>query len=174
MPRLHQLKPDQLCARIDTAKADAERARRLGDLKAEQRYLSKAARLGRVLAEVRTGDLFGADPAAEATPEQTESEAEAEPEPADVPRVESGASDTRLEAMLSTHKWATGMRKLVLNYLLNHGPHTPDEVSRALNKSPFAIRPRFSELHTIGAIVETGETRNTVGSGKRQKVWRAL
>ena len=56
--RLSTLKPDELERRIDAAHEKSAECRRLHDFKGEERWRNKARKLGAVLAEVRTGDLF--------------------------------------------------------------------------------------------------------------------
>ena len=48
---------------------------------------------------------------------------------------------------------------------------TADECAEVMEKSPFSIRPRVTELARIGAI-EDSETRRTNLSGKTAIVWR--
>lgn len=50
---------------------------------------------------------------------------------------------------------------------------TADETAVALSLSPFAVRPRFSELFQAGAIEKTGERRRNPTSTLRATVWRA-
>ncbi len=48
---------------------------------------------------------------------------------------------------------------------------TTDEAAEFLHKSVLAVRPRFSELRTMGLIEPTGE-RRTNASGMTAIVWR--
>lgn len=203
--RLNTHTPEQLADLITKALHAEQDARFKGDHKAADRHAAKAAKLGRVRAEVLTMELpfetlaRSSQPqtakqhnaqhfANQGTAEQHNAQHTGEVECEEVPRFDETQpqdegdespgvvqhDDTRLEAMLSSQKWAKGLRKLCLKMLLTDGPATADEISVKLKKSPFAIRPRFSELKTIGAIRDTGERRNTVECGKRQVVWAAL
>lgn len=67
---------------------------------------------------------------------------------------------------------AQHLRETVLAALKQVGPKTADELADYLNESPLSIRPRFSELNKLGAIVDTGERRRN-RSGNTAKVWRA-
>jgi hypothetical protein len=51
---------------------------------------------------------------------------------------------------------------------------TADEIAYELYESILSIRPRFTELLRLGKIVDTGETRANVESGKQATVWRAV
>jgi hypothetical protein len=50
---------------------------------------------------------------------------------------------------------------------------TPDEAARSLDLTPFAIRPRFTELSAAGLIEKTGERRENPISGLKANVYRA-
>ena len=67
---------------------------------------------------------------------------------------------------------AVALRSLVLTKLAHVGPMTADECAVRLGKSLLSIRPRFSELHAMRLIVDTGDRRRNV-SGKSATVWRA-
>jgi predicted ArsR family transcriptional regulator len=47
---------------------------------------------------------------------------------------------------------------------------TADECAERMNRSPFSIRPRVSELKQSGRIFDTGERRKT-SMGKPGTVW---
>lgn len=66
----------------------------------------------------------------------------------------------------------TGLRKQCLAHLRSHGPRTADETAAELGISLLSIRPRFSELRSMGLIRETGERRDNE-SGTPAMVWRA-
>lgn len=54
---------------------------------------------------------------------------------------------------------------------LEAGEFTADEVAEQLEQSILSIRPRFSELRTLGKIVDTGQRRQNE-SGRNGIVWR--
>ena len=54
---------------------------------------------------------------------------------------------------------------------LSLAPGTADEVAERIGASPFAVRPRITELHRLGAICPTGERRANE-SGRAAKVYR--
>ena len=51
-------------------------------------------------------------------------------------------------------------------------PSTADEVATALGLSVLTVRPRVSELRTLGSIEKTNDRRHNA-SGKAATVWRA-
>lgn len=59
----------------------------------------------------------------------------------------------------------------VLRCLRDHGPLTADECADLMCKSVLSVRPRFSELHALGQIEDSGERRKNA-SGKHATVWR--
>lgn len=65
---------------------------------------------------------------------------------------------------------ASALRGAVWQCLRAHGPMTTDECARRLGLSVLSIRPRFSELRTMGLIADTG-VRHLNVSGKRAVVW---
>lgn len=79
-----------------------------------------------------------------------------------------GTSKIAAQEMLRTAK--TLSEKTLA--LLHTRPLTADEVADILGKSVLAIRPRLSELNTLGKIVETSDRRRNA-SGKLAAVWRA-
>lgn len=80
-------------------------------------------------------------------------------------------NDTGKEAAEAIAPRAAGLRALVLRCLTLRGPMTADETADQLGLSPFAIRPRFTELLRDGAIADSG-TRRTNATGRSAKVWR--
>ncbi len=66
---------------------------------------------------------------------------------------------------------APTLRDRILD-LLKTAPMTPDEAATAMGETVLAVRPRFSELHRLGLIVDTGQVRPNV-SGLKASVWRA-
>lgn len=185
--RRNSLTPDELRERIDRHKRLELQAERQHDFAKADAHKATATRLGRVLAEVSTLELFTENlgrtgcrqhPTAQSGTIDLNGEANGVTAPEEMmtrPTVHTADEESEdVLAKLARFPWAKGLRKLCLTFLLNHGAHTADEVAQKLNKNPFAIRPRFSELETIGAIRWTGEKRNVCGAGKSQKVWEAL
>lgn len=66
---------------------------------------------------------------------------------------------------------APTLRDQVLRLVFLSGGITTDEAADRLNVSVLAVRPRFSELRTMGKIEQTGE-RRTNASGMTANVWR--
>ena len=66
---------------------------------------------------------------------------------------------------------APTLRDQVLRLVFLSGGITTDEVADRLNVSVLAVRPRFSELRTMGKIEQTGERRINA-SGMTANVWR--
>lgn len=79
--------------------------------------------------------------------------------------------DTGRKAAEAIAPRAPGLRALVLRALVLHGPMTADETAERLNLSPFAIRPRFTELLRDGVIEDSGARRPSA-NGRPAKVWR--
>lgn len=63
-------------------------------------------------------------------------------------------------------------RARVLEYFKSHGPMTADEVAAALQTSILTIRPRVTELRTLGYLRDTWHRRRNQ-SGKNAIVWDA-
>ena len=63
------------------------------------------------------------------------------------------------------------LRQYAFN-MLQTGEYTADEIAASMGCSPFAMRPRVSELHAEGVIEETGKRRMNT-SGKEADVMRA-
>lgn len=53
-------------------------------------------------------------------------------------------------------------------------PVTADECAAYLGVDKLSIRPRFSELLKKGKIVDSGERRVNIDSGKRAIVWKLI
>jgi hypothetical protein len=51
------------------------------------------------------------------------------------------------------------------------GGRTADEIANSLRRSPLSVRPRLSELKTMGKIVASGERRRGE-SGMSMSVWK--
>jgi len=64
------------------------------------------------------------------------------------------------------------LREMALEALA-HGPSTADEAAAYSDVSPFAMRPRFTELLKAGKIEDTGK-RRTSSNGKTSAVWRLV
>ncbi len=81
-----------------------------------------------------------------------------------------GPSEQAAKAMEGT---AAGLRARALAEFAKHpvAGATADEVAKALGLSILSIRPRVSELHRSGEIVET-EVRRKNESGLSATVWR--
>lgn len=80
----------------------------------------------------------------------------------------SGPSQQAAEAMKPT---AATLRAHVMA-VLERGDKTADEVAGAMRESVLSVRPRLSELHTLGAIEDSG-VRRPNSSGRNATVWRA-
>lgn len=80
---------------------------------------------------------------------------------------------TSKDAAESMRESAPRLRRAVLNFLEDWFPSgfTADEIASRLNLSILSIRPRVSELSTVGAIEKTGERRKNE-SGQTAHVWR--
>tara|TARA_E500000081_G_C6080604_1_gene327541 strand:+ start:645 stop:962 length:318 start_codon:yes stop_codon:yes gene_type:complete len=80
---------------------------------------------------------------------------------------------TSREAAEAMQPCAARMRAAALNYLESFYPRgfTADEIAFHLNLSILSIRPRISELNTLGMIEKTGERRKNE-SGNSAHVWR--
>lgn len=80
-------------------------------------------------------------------------------------------TDTGRAAAEAIAPRARGLRTLVLRCLASNGAMTADETAEHLGLSPFAIRPRFTELLRDGAIIDTGQRRPSA-NGRPSKVWK--
>ena len=78
--------------------------------------------------------------------------------------------DTSKKAAESVQGTVVFLREMCLSRL-GYAPATPDEIAAWCGASVLAIRPRMSELHKQGKIVDTG-LRRTNASGRNAKVWR--
>jgi predicted ArsR family transcriptional regulator len=68
---------------------------------------------------------------------------------------------------------AANLREACRRALLEAGPMSADECAELLAESVLAVRPRFSELRTLGLIDDTG-WRRANRSGRNAVVWRAI
>lgn len=80
-------------------------------------------------------------------------------------------SGTSQEAAEAVTPCASNLREQVLRALINE-PMTADECAARLDQTPFAIRPRLSELRALGKI-EDSKTRRPNASGHRAIVWQS-
>lgn len=84
-------------------------------------------------------------------------------------------SDTSKEAAEAIAPVASTLRGRVARLFKESFPDsfTADEAAKALNLSPFAIRPRVTELSAAGLLEKTGERRSNPHSTMRAHCWRA-
>jgi hypothetical protein len=70
---------------------------------------------------------------------------------------------------------APGLRQRIARTLADIYPAdlTPDEAARQLELTPFAVRPRFTELAAAGLIEKSGERRENPISGLKASAYRA-
>lgn len=78
--------------------------------------------------------------------------------------------ETSAEAAEAMRPKASRLKRLCLNALAEYGALTADEIADRLEIDRLAIRPRCSELASLGQIVDTGQRRINE-SGKRAIVW---
>lgn len=81
--------------------------------------------------------------------------------------------DTSYDAAKEIERRAPRLQRECLDQLLLYGPMTADECATNLGMDKLSIRPRFSELATLGKIADTGERRRNT-SGKLAVVWKRL
>lgn len=84
------------------------------------------------------------------------------------------AEGTSRQAAESMKPSAATLRATCLGWL-HYWPDrgcTADECAEQMGESVLSVRPRFSELHALGLIVDTGERRLNA-SGRRAVVWKA-
>lgn len=81
-------------------------------------------------------------------------------------------SDTSRLAHQAIRPRKPTLREMALEALAR-GPSTADEAADYANVSPFAMRPRFTELLKAGKIEDTGK-RRTSSNGKTSAVWRLV
>lgn len=82
-----------------------------------------------------------------------------------------GVAETSYDAAAAMEPAAKTLRMAAL-IALARDAMTADEVATKLGESILTIRPRMSELRTLGMIVDTGDRRLN-SSGKRAVVWKA-
>lgn len=81
-------------------------------------------------------------------------------------------SGTSSEAAASMRPSAATLRDLCLKMIRRYGDLTADEAAAFCNQSILSIRPRFSELHAMKLIEDSG-TRRPNASGRNAVVWKA-
>lgn len=79
-------------------------------------------------------------------------------------------NDTSRAAAESMKPTAAYLQSKCLKALAK-GPMTADEVADDIGETPFATRPRLTELKLAGRIVDDG-TRRRNASGRSAKCWR--
>lgn len=80
-------------------------------------------------------------------------------------------TDTSLAAATAVKFTANTLRASVLHALRAYGNMTADECAELLRADKLSIRPRFSELHNMGKIRDTGDRKKNA-SGRSAIVWR--
>lgn len=78
-------------------------------------------------------------------------------------------NETSREAAEAIAPLAGRLRTLAFKYICDHPGHTADEIADALGESLLTIRPRISELRTMGWITNEGHGFNK--SGRRAHQW---
>lgn len=81
-----------------------------------------------------------------------------------------GAAETSYDAAAAMEPAARTLRYAALRRLASRSL-TADELAAEMGESILTIRPRMSELRTLGMIVDTGDRRLN-SSGRRAVVWR--
>lgn len=79
---------------------------------------------------------------------------------------------TSQQAAVAIEGKAANLRARCLAHVQAH-PCTADECAMALGETVLAVRPRFSELRTMGKISDSGKRRCNV-SGRSANVWFAV
>jgi hypothetical protein len=69
--------------------------------------------------------------------------------------------------------------RILIIALADNAERTPDEIATMLKETPFAIRPRCSELYKLKLIERTGERRENISGMKAHVlrttvIWRRL
>ena len=82
-------------------------------------------------------------------------------------------SGTSQDAAYAMAEHAPTWRERCLELIEQRGDLTTDEAAEILQVNILAVRPRFSELRTMGKIEHTG-ARRTNESGMTANVWRAV
>ena len=79
--------------------------------------------------------------------------------------------ETSRDAALRFGLNASTLRDRTYQYTCHHPQQRADQIAAALNESPWAVRPRVSELRRMGMIANDGRGRNP--SGMTVHLWRA-
>ncbi len=82
-----------------------------------------------------------------------------------------GQAETGREAALAYAAEAKGRRRQVLNALIDYGPATAEQLSEKIGLHWYLIRPRLSELKSLGYVADSGE-RGRGALGGRVVSWR--
>jgi len=83
-----------------------------------------------------------------------------------------GKTDTSYDAAVAIMPRVQTLRDRAL-VVIRERPSTSDECAEAMNESILAVRPRCSELFTLGLIRDSG-LRRKMASGRSGIVWRAV
>jgi hypothetical protein len=75
-------------------------------------------------------------------------------------------------AALAVASRACQLREETFDYISSHPDLTADEIAAGMDRSPWAIRPRVSELRKEGRVISSGRGRNP-SSGLSANLWRA-
>ena len=78
---------------------------------------------------------------------------------------------TSQDAADSMAEDAPKLQAQIMYLFRSHADLTTDEAAALLGKTPFGVRPRFTELKEFGWIEKTG-ARRTNSSGMTANVWR--
>jgi len=79
--------------------------------------------------------------------------------------------ETSREAAESMEERAPTLRQRAFEYICRFPLHTADEVAKGLKETPYAIRPRITELRKMKMVVNDGRGKNK--SGRPAHRWRA-
>jgi hypothetical protein len=82
-------------------------------------------------------------------------------------------SDTSMEAAVAAELRHDNERSRVLQFLIERGGATDDEIQVALGMNPSTERPRRIELVNRGLVRDTGRTWPT-RTGRRATVWEVV
>lgn len=80
------------------------------------------------------------------------------------------ATGTSQAAAASMQVEAGTLRAACLRTLKTYGAQTADEIAREIRETPFAVRPRLTELQRLGLVRDSGERRANA-SGRSAIVW---
>lgn len=82
-------------------------------------------------------------------------------------------SDTSRQAHDEVRPRKRTLRDQALEVLRIYGPMTADEAAEYVGVTPFAMRPRFTELRKMDLIRDAGKRRSS-GQGKSSAVWELV